>query len=162
MADDPGTLNAVALLQSTAIFRELTNEQLAAIWSRAKIHNVHRGETLIRQNTSSDSVYVVVSGRFEISIEGGKSAIAEIGVGEPIGETGFFSGAPRTATVIAARDLVVLELDRASFDSAARDVPAIHQTLLRALARRLADRIGPAAHHGARRGRAHRRRHRGR
>ena len=74
MADDPGTLNAAVLLQSTAIFRELTNDQLSAIWSCAKIHNVPRGETLIRQNTSSDSVYVVVSGRFEIWVEGGKAA----------------------------------------------------------------------------------------
>ncbi len=145
MADDPGTLNAAVLLQSTAIFRELTNDQLSAIWSCAKIHNVPRGETLIRQNTSSDSVYVVVSGRFEIWVEGGKTAAAEIGVGEPIGETGFFSGAPRTATVIATRDSVVLELDRASFDKAARDVPTIHQTLLRALARRLVDRTASAA-----------------
>ena len=35
--------------------------------------------------------------RFEVSVEGQKSPIAEIGVGEPIGETGFFSGATRNA-----------------------------------------------------------------
>ena len=57
---------------------------------------------------------------------------------EPIGEIGFFSGATRTATIIAARDSVVLKLDRGSFDSVARQVPAIYQTLLRALALRLA------------------------
>ena len=50
---------------------------------------------------SSRSVYVVVSGRFEVWIEGQKSAINEIGVGEPIGEIGFFAGVPRTATIIA-------------------------------------------------------------
>ena len=74
------------------------------------------------------------------------SPINEVGVGEPIGETGFFSGATRNATIVAARDSVVLELDRASFDEVARQVPAIHQTLLRALARRLAEgslRIAP-------------------
>jgi NTE family protein len=145
MADEPATPNAAALLQSTAIFRELSNDQLSAIWSRAKIHTLLRGETLIRQNTSADSVFVVVSGRFEIWVEGDESALAEIGAGEPIGETGFFAEAPRTATVIAARDSVVLELDRASFDSAAREVPAIYQTLLRALARRLVERTFGAA-----------------
>ena len=136
---EPGALNAATLLRSTAIFRELSNDQLAEIWSRAKIHNLRRGEILVRQNAPSDSVYVVVSGRFEVWVEGQKSAINEIGVGEPIGEIGFFSGVPRTATIIAARDSVVLELDRASFDDVAREVPAIYQTLLRALARRLAD-----------------------
>ena len=139
MADDPGTPNAATLLRSTAIFRELSNDQLAEIWSRAKLHNLLRGDTLFLQDAPSESVYVVVSGRFEIWVKGQASAIAEVGVGEPIGETGFFSGAPRTATIIAARDSIVLELDRASFDGVAREVPAIYQTLLRALARRLAD-----------------------
>src|SRR5262249_23717378 len=64
--------------------------------------------------------------------------VTEIGVGEPIGEIGFFCGAPRNATIIAARDSMVLELDRPSFDEVARRVPAIYQSVLRALARRLA------------------------
>ena len=139
MADETGALNAAVLLRSTAIFRELSNDQLDEIWSRAKVHNLLRGEVLVRQHSPSDSVYVVVSGRFEVWVEGQPSPINEIGVGEPIGETGFFSGAPRNATIIAARDSVVLELDRESFDSVAEKVPAIHQTLLRALARRLAE-----------------------
>ncbi|HKA79939.1 MAG TPA: cyclic nucleotide-binding domain-containing protein, partial [Xanthobacteraceae bacterium] len=139
MAEDPGALNAATLLRSTAIFRELSNDQLAAIWARAKVHQLRRGEVLVRQNAPSDSVYVVVSGRFEVLVEGRGGVIAEIGVGEPIGEIGFFSGVPRTATIIAARDSVVLELDRASFDEVAREVPAIHHTLLRALAARLAE-----------------------
>jgi NTE family protein len=138
MADDPATPNAATLLRSTAIFRELSNDQLSEIWSRAKLHHLLRGDTLFGQDAPSDSVYVVVSGRFEIWVKGQASPIAEVGVGEPIGETGFFSGAPRTASIIAARDSIVLELDRASFDAVAREVPAIYQTLLRALARRLA------------------------
>jgi len=141
MADAPDALTAATMIRSTALFRELSNDQLAEIWSRAKVHNLIRGGVLMRQGTPSDSVFVVVSGRFEAWIEGQKSAIAEIGVGEPIGEIGFFSGAPRTATIIAARDSVVVELDRASFDDVARRVPAIYQTLLRALALRLTDSI---------------------
>jgi NTE family protein len=139
MAEDLGALNASTLLRATAIFSELSNEQLDAIWSRAKIHHLRRGEVLVRQHAPSDSVYIVVSGRFEVLVEGRTGVIAEIGVGEPIGEIGFFSGVARTATIVAARDAVVLELDRASFDSVAREVPAIHHTLLRALASRLAE-----------------------
>src|SRR5262245_20735787 len=151
MADEQGVLNAAELLRSTAIFRELSNDQLDAIGSRAKVHNLQRGQTLVRQGTPSDSVYIVVSGRFEVWVEGLKAPINEVGVGEPIGETVFFTGATRNATIIAARDSVVLELNRASFDEVARQVPAIHQTLLRALARRLADpstRGAPQERHG--------------
>src|SRR5262249_38852793 len=149
MSTNPGTLNT--LVRSTAIFRELSNDQLTAIWSKAKILNLLRGEVLVRQNTPSDSVFIVVSGRFEVWVEGQDRPINEIGVGEPIGEIGFFSSALRTATIIAARDSVVLELDRPSFDSVAKEVPAIYQRLLSALARRVADnsaRVGSARHVG--------------
>src|SRR5262245_16859666 len=147
MAEEPGALNAATLLRSTAIFRELSNDQLAAIWSRAKIHRLRRGGALFHQHAASDSVYVVVSGRFEVWVQGRSGgAIAEIGVGEPIGEVGFFSGIPRTATIIAARDSVVLELDRASFEEVTREVPAIQHTLLRAMATRLAETNLRATH----------------
>jgi NTE family protein len=139
MPSDAGSLNTADLLRSTAIFRALSDEQLTAIWSQAKILGLLRGETLVRQHTPSDSVFVVVSGRFEVWVEGQDQPINEIGVGEPIGEFGFFSGALRSATVTAARDSVVLELDRPSFERIARDVPAIYQTLLAALAKRAAD-----------------------
>jgi NTE family protein len=139
MTTKPDAPNAAVLLRSTAIFRELSNDQLAEIWSRARFHTLLRNETLVRQGTASDSVYVVVSGRFEVWIEGQKNAVSEIGVGEPIGEIGFFAGTSRTATIIAVRDSVVLELDRASFDAIVRKVPAIYETLLRTLARRLAE-----------------------
>ncbi len=140
MADETGALNAADLLRSTAIFRELSNDQLDEIWSRAKVHNLLRGEVLVRQGTARRTPSTSWCPAASRSGSRGRTTpINEIGVGEPIGETGFFSGAPRNATIVAARDSVVLELDRASFDSVAEKVPAIHQTLLRALARRLAE-----------------------
>ena len=138
MASKLSAANAPILLRSTAIFRDLSDDQLAEIRSRVKTHTLLRSEVLVRQGTPSNSIYVVISGRFEVWIEGQTSAINEIGVGEPIGEIGFFAGIPRTATIIAARDSVVIELDRVSFDDVVRQVPSIYPTLLRTLGRRLA------------------------
>lgn len=131
--------DAAALLQSSTIFGKLSNDERAEIWSRARVHTLLRGEILVRQDALSDAVYIVVSGRFEVWIEGRENPVTEIGVGELIGEIGFFSGAPRTATIIAARDSMVVALDRPSFDDVARRVPAVYQTVVQALARRLAD-----------------------
>src|SRR5262249_59923072 len=64
---------------------------------------------------------------------------AKSGAGEPTGEIAFFAGGLRTATAIAVRDSVVLELDRASFEEVARRTPAIYNQLLARLAQRLAD-----------------------
>src|SRR4029077_2711608 len=97
MSPEAERMNAAPLLRSSAIFGELSNDQLAEIWSHAKVHSLLRGAILVRQNAPSDSVYVVVSGRFDVYEEGRKDAVNEIGAGEPIGEIGFFSGEPRTA-----------------------------------------------------------------
>jgi NTE family protein len=123
---------------STA-FGELSQSQQAEIWSRARVRHLLSGETLVLQNTAADAVFVVVSGRFEVRVTGQPVPLAEIGVGQPIGEIAFFAGGLRTATVTAVRDSVVLELDRASFEEVARRVPAIYDQLLATIARRLAD-----------------------
>jgi NTE family protein len=135
--DERVVMDAAALLNSSAIFGELSKQERAELWSRAKPRALTRGTVLICKNTPADTVYVVVSGRFEVWRDGQPDA--EIGVGELIGEIAFFAGGPRTATIVAARDSLVLELDRASFESVARTVPTLYQTLLRALARRLAE-----------------------
>ena len=120
-------------------FGELSQNQQAEIWSRARVRHLLSGETLVLQNTAADAVFVVVSGRFEVRVAGQPAPVAEIGVGQPIGEIAFFAGGLRTATVTAVRDSVVLELDRASFEEVARRVPAIYDQLLATIARRLAD-----------------------
>ena len=91
---------------STALtaFGELSPEQQAEIWSQAKIRHLLSGQTLVLQNTPADAVFVVISGRFEVRVEGQPVPVAEIGVGQPIGEIAFFAGGLRTATVIAVRD----------------------------------------------------------
>jgi NTE family protein len=128
---------------ASTIFGELSADQQAEIGARAKARNLLRGETLILQNTSADAVYIVVSGRFEVRVEEQPVPLAEIGVGQPIGEIAFFAGGLRTATVVAVRDSVVLELDRASFEQVARRVPEIYNRLLRSLAQRLAAELRP-------------------
>ena len=152
MASEPDAANASMLLRSTAAFRDLTDAQLVEIASRAKVHYLLRGDVLVRQGAESNSVYVVASGRFEVLVEGHESAINEIGAGEPIGEIGFFAGIARTATIVAARDSVVIELDRDAFDDVARQVPSIYPTMLRTLGRRLA--VATARLAGERRGMA--------
>lgn len=120
----------------------LTPDQQAEILSWARVRHLLRGETLVLQNTKADQIFVVISGRFEVRVEREPILLAEIGVGQPIGEIAFFAGGLRTATVIAVRDSVVLELDRAAFKEIARHVPAIYDRLLASLARRLADTTG--------------------
>src|SRR5215212_6654236 len=126
---DPAVVPEAGNASSWAAFAEISPKQQREIWSRATVRHLLRGEVLVQQNTVADTLYVVLAGRFEVTVEGHSTTIAEVGVGQPIGEIGFFAGGLRTATVVAVRDSVVLELDRTSFDEVARTVPAIYEQL---------------------------------
>lgn len=98
--------------------------------------SLRRGDVLIEQGSEGDAIYFVEAGRF--SVDRGGTALAEIGTGESIGEIAFFTGMPRTARVVAARDSVVLKLSRTAYDTACARDPGIASLVARDLANRLA------------------------
>lgn len=106
---------------------------------------VRRGEVLVRQGEEADALYFVVSGRFDVRIEGRAEPIAEIGPGAPVGEIAFLAGGARTATVTASRDSHVARLERRAFDKLCEDIPRIWSKLTQTLARRLADQTAGRA-----------------
>lgn len=133
MADMPDHVSA---LRHVAVFARVEQAILAEIASTAKLREVPSGAVLIRQGDRAEALYLVVSGRFRVSNAG--VAIAMIGPGAPIGELAFFAGGTRTADVTAMRDSLVMELDRAGYDSVVRAHPELASEILSAVSARLA------------------------
>jgi len=107
-----------------------------AALARLPQDRVRRGETLIAAASSADEMYLVHTGRFRVERDG--TDLAEIGAGSVIGEIAFFTGQPRTADVIAARDSVVLTITRADYDALCRENPDLARSIAAELAGRLA------------------------
>lgn len=126
-------------LASVDLFRDLLPIERAALATELETVTLARGQALVRQGELTDTLYIVESGRFEVTIAGRDAPIAEIGPGSPIGEIAFLAGGPRTATVTAARDSVVMMLTREQFDRLGTRHPSIWPRLTETLARRLAD-----------------------
>jgi NTE family protein len=126
-----------ARLSAVEAFQHLPPEELADIEHSLHLLPVARGQALMRQGDIAGSLFIVVSGRFKVMREGNPRPIAEIGAGHPIGEIAFFAGGERTATVIAERDSLVLELKRDEFDRLADKSPRIWATITTQLAKRL-------------------------
>ena len=125
-------------LASFILLRDLSATQRAEIAARLVPRAIERGEILIAQSDPSESLFFVLSGRFVVRTAECDATLVEIGVGEPIGEIGFFARIPRSATVLAARDSTVLQLDRVEFEQIAKSLPGIYEIILEAMARRLA------------------------
>ncbi len=125
-------------LACIGVFCDVPAEARQELESRLRQVTVRRGDMLVRQGEMADSLFVVMTGRFEVLRDGRAEPVAELGAGEPIGEIAFFAGGTRTASLRAVRDSVVFELSRAEFDSLAQQSPTIWSAIAATLAQRLA------------------------
>jgi NTE family protein len=123
--------------EDIGFWSDLTQWNQLEIRAVMLVRRVAGGETLIEQGSPAQAMFIVNFGRFEVNNFAGQ-LIAEVGAGQLIGEIGFFTGEPRTASVVATRDSEVLEINRAQFDALAARIPEIQHAVTRALAKRLA------------------------
>jgi len=126
-------------LDAVEIFHDLTADERARLTAELDTLSLKRGEALVRQGETADALYIIVTGRFAVTLEGSRQPIAELGPGQPVGEIAFLAGGVRTATVTALRDSLVLRLGRADFEALSAKRPSIWRTLTVALARRVAE-----------------------
>jgi NTE family protein len=112
---------------------------LRAIQSEAGYIDLASGATLLRQGDVSDDVYFVLSGRlyaFSETESGARKVLSEIGRGESIGELALFTGEPRSATIVAVRDSLLVKVTRAMIERAIMQDPEIEMTMMRLVIRR--------------------------
>jgi len=126
-------------LDGVGIFRDLEDAERARLAAELETLNLKRGDVLVRQGETADALYVVVTGRFSVTVVGRREMLAELGPGQPVGEIAFLAGGVRTATVTALRDSLVLRLGRAEFQELSAKNPSIWHTLTVTLARRVAE-----------------------
>ncbi|HEY8508337.1 MAG TPA: cyclic nucleotide-binding and patatin-like phospholipase domain-containing protein, partial [Steroidobacteraceae bacterium] len=112
---------------------------MAALSTELEVLEISRGDILVRQGEVADALFIVLSGRFIVTREGRETPVTEIAADQPIGEIAFLTGSPRTASVRALRDSLVLKLSRDQFERLAATKPSIWRSLTATLAQRLAE-----------------------
>ncbi len=103
----------LALLQSLAIFAPLGPTRLDALARHLVRTEVAAGTAVITEGEVGDMFYVIKAGRVAVTHEG--QFVREEGPGEHFGEIALLRGVPRTATVTATEDTVLLGLSRTHF-----------------------------------------------
>jgi len=121
------------------VFGGVDASTLAEIEAACEWLDLPSGHTLFRQGDPGESLYALVSGRVAIRAErdGEEVVIGEAGRGETIGEMALLTGEPRSATVVAIRDTVLVRLPRGAFDRLLEDHPRMALGLSRLLVERL-------------------------
>lgn len=86
------------------------------------------GQPLMRQDEPGDAAYLLVSGRLRAYVRddnGVDRQVREMSRGEVIGEMSMYTGRPRSATVVAVRDSVLVRLGREHFAALLATCPEI-------------------------------------
>lgn len=130
----------VTQLKNCFLFKDLSNEALAAVAEKASIHSLSEGDVLMRRGERGNSLFMVNEGWFKIVTEdaqGGELIINKTAPGETIGEMALLDEAPRSASAVALTPARVLELKKDAFYEILDQRPDVALTVIRGLSSRL-------------------------
>lgn len=114
-----------SLLANVQIFASLSDDERKQLAGRCHEEIYATGETVVRQGEAGASMFVVYSGQVKVTIEPGNREVARTDPGGFFGEMSLLTGDPRTATVSATCDSVLLEIPADGFRQIALAQPAV-------------------------------------
>lgn len=127
----------MSLLARLPMFAPLPVWSLETVARSAQEVDAAKGTTVIAEGDHGDIFYAIADGRFEVRREGREVVALERGDG--FGEIALLSDVPRTATVTAASDGVLLAIDRETFLMAVGSHPGAHDAAWSLVAMRSGD-----------------------
>lgn len=127
-------------LESCALFRQLSPPELAALRPITQEKNFPAGREVFKEGDHGDGVYLVQSGRVEISAavtQHSRSILSQVEPGEAFGEMAVLETKPRSATATALVDSTVYFIPREPLLELLDRSPGFALELLRDSSRRL-------------------------
>lgn len=131
---------SLVVLRNVPLFAGLDEVELDKLSKVAGRKRVDRGSFVVRAGDSTDSLYILLSGRAKVTNsdeEGREIILAWLGPGEFFGEMGLIDSSPRSASVIAVESCELLNISRDAFHRCMQDNFQVAQKLMQILVRRL-------------------------
>ena len=133
---------AIELLSKKLEIQASEAEQLIAL---AKLIRLPRGETLFQQGEESRHFYLLLQGQLKgqrVRRDDSPDLTMSFFPGEMIGELGFFDQAPRTLTISARRESILLEIDQTALEKFGEFSRSVYHQLIRMLVSRFKRELG--------------------
>jgi ATP-binding cassette subfamily B protein len=131
----------VARLRDIALLAPLAEEQLEKLSRRFTCERVSAGQTIITEGAAGTLFYVIVRGtvRVEQTLASGKVGnLGRLSDGDQFGELALLNASPRTATIVAVTDCLLLTLKRPHFLELLDETPGLRATVEAIAAERVA------------------------
>lgn len=104
-----------ACLSLSSLFRDLDPGLLSDLAESARRIELAGGSVLFNRGDDGDALFVVATGRLRASVtdeDGIEMILGDVGRGEVVGEFALITGEPRSATVRAVRDSVLIRVGK--------------------------------------------------
>lgn len=101
------------------LFADFGQDELETAINLAKIKNFKAGEIIWKEGEAGSSILCITSGRVQVkakNLAGKEVVLTELKERDFLGEVGYITGKPRTATIIALEDTEVLEFEKEGMD----------------------------------------------
>ena len=130
----------VELLRQVPIFANIEPAKLKLLAFTSERLTFRKGLDLCVQGDPGDAAFIIIEGEADIIINmdnGDSKTVSKIGKHQIVGEISILCDVPRTATVRASSDVVVLRISKDLFFRLVSEFPQMAVQILRELAARL-------------------------
>lgn len=132
----------IDFLETLSFLNELSRDTLTLLAEKLQICVIESNQILFEQNDEEESLYFIYEGRFSYSsLKDNGEHCGQLMTGELIGEIAFLIGIPRTATIRALRDSILLKLAASDFSEIINKDPIFNKVLTRYSFKRFVDNV---------------------
>jgi small-conductance mechanosensitive channel/CRP-like cAMP-binding protein len=127
--EDEEYARRIDALSRVDVFSALDAQRIDRLARRMKMLIFGPDETILRQGDPGDSLYVLRSGTVAVRTGGAEKVRRTMVAGQFFGEMSLMTGAPRSATVVAASDVECYVVDKDAFQGILQDTPELAGTI---------------------------------
>lgn len=127
------------LLRTVKSFDGMTDMEIDLISSTVHERDYPKRQVIVNEGDPGETMFIIASGMVKITQKEGdnENMVAVLKTGDIIGEMSIFDSQPRSATVTAMEDTVLLELEKKQFVTLIAKMPEIALSMLRMMSQRL-------------------------
>lgn len=129
------TIEKVLILRSVGIFADVRESSLTHAAQAIREVTVAAGEPVFAQGDFGDALYVIASGRLKVHI--GDKVLAELGERQVVGEMAALDPEPRSASVTAVEDSILLRMSSDALERLIGDDIRVARGIIHQLCERL-------------------------
>ena len=131
------TVEKILFLKNVPLFSKLPPEELGHLAGIAEEIVYPEGEVIIREGDHGEEMFLIVEG--EVEITRGSESLAVLRSQDYFGEMSILDGEPRSATITAKADCLLLRIRQSDFYDILERHFNVALTIIHTLTRRLRD-----------------------